>query len=271
AMEHYARGIEIATEVLGAEHPSVLSTRQNRMGLMWRHQLRGEALTEGNEVLAAQSRVLGPRHPDLVFTLGNLAVMANDTAAYDKAQGFSERALAIAGDTTLAASATMVPLLQLATAAGYLGKLDLAFEHGNAALALSERTLGIEHVTTAEALNVLGMLHAQRRDIDAARREYARARKIFAANGLPIRVAQTDGALAFVEYRSANPDLALTLAHAAADRLQSLDPGGRDLAHALLIAGSIEGTQGRPESAALARARVLYEALGLPLPDLDAP
>ncbi len=84
-MQAYQEVYEIRKRVLGPEHPSTLTTRNN-MAAVLDHQGKYEEASQAyQENYEIQKRVLGPEHPDALITLNNMALELAKQGKYEEA------------------------------------------------------------------------------------------------------------------------------------------------------------------------------------------
>jgi tetratricopeptide (TPR) repeat protein len=73
----YGEVLSIRERVLGAEHPSTLTTRHNMADVLDSQGEYEEALGIYGQVLSIQERVLGAEHPSTLTTRNNMANALN--------------------------------------------------------------------------------------------------------------------------------------------------------------------------------------------------
>jgi tetratricopeptide (TPR) repeat protein len=146
----------VAEQLLGAEHPDTLTSRNNLASAYQAAGRLGEAIPLFEATLAARERVLGAEHPDTLTSRNNLAG-AYDAAGrlgeaiplYEATLAAYERVLGAEHPDTLGSRNNLAYAYQ---AAGRLGEAIPLYE---ATLAASERVLGAEHPATLTSRNNL--------------------------------------------------------------------------------------------------------------------
>lgn len=120
--------------------------------------------------LAIREKVLGPEHPDMAWSLNNLALLLRRQSDYAAAHSLYERALAIR-EKVLGAEHpdTATSLDNLAELLRAQGDYEAARPLYERALAVREKMLGAEHPSTARSLNNLAELLRTQGDYEAAR------------------------------------------------------------------------------------------------------
>jgi DNA-binding SARP family transcriptional activator len=136
-------------QLLGADHPDTLATRDS---LARRTSFSGD--TAGardlyNELLAARQRVLGPEHPDTLATYYNLSLFTGQSGDYPRARDLcadlvarQQRVLGPEHPDTLATRSRLA--YWTGQAGDVVGARDLATE----LLVVQERVLGADHLDT---------------------------------------------------------------------------------------------------------------------------
>ncbi len=144
--------VEKATSVLGAEHPSTLSTRRNLAGAYRAAGRVGEAIAIVQELLTQEERIVGPEHPRLLSTRHDLAGAYLDAGRVSEAIAIwqplladLERILGSENQTTLATRNSLAVAYQTA------GRVAEAIAIVQELLAEQERILGAEHPDTLTA------------------------------------------------------------------------------------------------------------------------
>jgi tetratricopeptide (TPR) repeat protein len=126
--------------------------------------------------LAIREKALRPNHPDIGWSLHNLAALYHDQGKYDLADPLFQRALAIR-EKALGPDHPDVgaSLNNLAENYRAQGKYDLAESLCRRALAISEQALGPDHPEVGISLNYLALLHRNQGRYDLAEPLYQRA------------------------------------------------------------------------------------------------
>jgi hypothetical protein len=143
------RALDTCTKVLGAEHPTTLTTHHN---LAWTFQEQGKfsaAETELRQILAHRERVLGLDHPDTRTTRANLSWMLRERGTLTAIEAQLRDALSIHERTwgrehpsTLSTRDSLIEVLQ------DRGQPATAEAELREALTIRERVLGAEHSDT---------------------------------------------------------------------------------------------------------------------------
>ena len=119
-----------------------------------------DAVPLAQRALAAFESALGPEHPNVATSLGNLAALSLSLGRYAEAERLNKRALAIR-EKALGPEHPAVAgsLANLAEAYRALGRYAEAAASMQRALAIREKTLGPQHPNLARSLNNLAALH----------------------------------------------------------------------------------------------------------------
>ncbi len=119
-----------------------------------------EALSLAQRALELDEKALGPEHPDIAVSLGNLAGIYKASGAFEKALPLFQRALKIR-EKALGPDdpATATSLNNLATLYWATGAYEKALPLYQRALKIREKALGPEHPDTSVSLNNLAMLY----------------------------------------------------------------------------------------------------------------
>ena len=148
--------VGVVEEILGAEHPDSLASRNGLAGVYWAVGRLGEAITLFEEVAADCARVLGPDHPQTLASRNNLA------GAYESAGRLGEAIVLYEG--VLADSVrvlgpdhphTLTSRNNLAGAYESVGRLGEAIPLYEGVLADSVRVLGEDDPDTLASRNNL--------------------------------------------------------------------------------------------------------------------
>ena len=153
--------VSVVEEILGADHPDTLTSRNNLAGAYYSAGRLGEAIPLFEGVLADSVRVLGEGHPHTLASRGNLANAYQDAGRLGEAVPLFEEVLAhqlrVLGADYPSTLASRNNLASAYYAAGRLGEAVPLFEE---VLADCVRVLGADHPSTL----------ASRRNLEAARR-----------------------------------------------------------------------------------------------------
>jgi predicted Ser/Thr protein kinase len=95
ALATYERGLSLAREVLGEDHPAAVPLLNNHAGLLAAGGRFDEALAEYRRGLAIRGRIYGEQHPRYAFSLAQIAEALVDQGRYAEALPTLEQALAI--------------------------------------------------------------------------------------------------------------------------------------------------------------------------------
>ena len=78
--------LAVMQRVLGAEHPSTLTTAVNLAASLMHQGKHDEAEKMQREVLAVEKRVLGAEHPSTLTAANNLALSLKNLGKHDEAE-----------------------------------------------------------------------------------------------------------------------------------------------------------------------------------------
>jgi CHAT domain-containing protein/Tfp pilus assembly protein PilF len=135
-----------------------------------------DALPLAQRVLAIRDKALGPDHPDVAASLGNLGAVYQGKGEYGQAEPLYQRALAISekalGPDHLEVATCLNNLAGLYHAKGEHGRAEPLYQR---ALAISERALGPDHPEVATSLNNLAALYDSKGEYGRAEPLYLRA------------------------------------------------------------------------------------------------
>ena len=87
--------LAVMQQVLGAEHPSTLTTAQNLAASLMRQGKHDEAVAMLREVLAVEKRVLGEENTYTLITADNLAACLLQQGKHDEAEKMQREVLAV--------------------------------------------------------------------------------------------------------------------------------------------------------------------------------
>ncbi len=135
-----------------------------------------EAIPIASRLLAIVEKAFGPEHPDVAYSLNNLAVLYEMTGDHAKAEQLLQRSLAIREKTLGPKHPQVVASLSnLATLYHKIGDHAKAEPLYQRALTIREKVLGPEHLDTAQSLNNLAVLYDDKGDYAKAEPLYQRA------------------------------------------------------------------------------------------------
>ena len=122
-----------------------------------------------SRALAIHEKTLGLDHPDIAFTLSELAQAYSRMAQYDKALPLQLRAMAVnEKNLGLGHPDTVISLSNLAVTYLRLAQLDKALQLQQRALAINEKTLGPNHPDIARSLYYLASTYSRLAQYDMA-------------------------------------------------------------------------------------------------------
>lgn len=169
AREQLDRSLEIRSEVLEAEHPSIAEVHNLLGHLFYQRQEFREALDHMKRALAIQERAYGPRHESIALSLNDQAVIYKSCGQYEKAEALYTRALEMRrelfGDEHVAVAVTLNNLGNLYCETG---ELDRAEECHRQVLAIREEQLPIDHPLIAQSLSNLAAVSLEKGELDDA-------------------------------------------------------------------------------------------------------
>lgn len=150
----------------------LIATLSNRLGNFRQGALGAYAEAEPlfDRTLAIRERVLGLEHPDVAWSLCNLASLRQAQGNFASARILLERALTI-DENALGPlhNLTAATLSRLADVLYELGDLDNAQLYAQKALDVRQQVLGSEHPSVAGCMNVLARIVQARGDLIRAR------------------------------------------------------------------------------------------------------
>ncbi|MES1205028.1 MAG: tetratricopeptide repeat protein, partial [Pseudomonadota bacterium] len=157
-----------------------------------------EALDDVRAALAAKERVLAPDHPDLGYSMANLAMYLDGLGAFAEAVEQNRRALAIVeGGMGPDHPRVAVILSNEGEFLAHLGRFDEAIEAAERALAIFERETGNDGLYVSYPLLALGVSHLGLGRVAQALPILERAHRIRdAKEGVPSKRAEARFALA---------------------------------------------------------------------------
>lgn len=167
------------TESLGANHPSVLKSRNNLAAALQVQDKHAEAEEEHRAVLALRERVLGAEHRDTLASRSNLALALDNQGRH--AESVQEHRARIAiEERVLGAehSDTLASRNNLANALLAQGKNAEAEQEYRAVLAIQERVLGAQHPDILRSRMNLGSALMPQAKYAEAEKEYRETAEI---------------------------------------------------------------------------------------------
>jgi tetratricopeptide (TPR) repeat protein len=123
-----------------------------------------------------REEVLGPKHPDTVQSLNNLALLYYQQGQYQEAEPLLKRALEIREEVLspkhpdTAESLNNLAVFYLAGDRGQQGRLEEAETLLKRALEIREKVLGPKHPDTVQSLNILAALYREQGRLEEAKR-----------------------------------------------------------------------------------------------------
>lgn len=159
--------IDVFRERYDPDHPAIAQSL-NTLGVVLQRMGRGaEAERAFRDCLAIQRRRLAPNHPEIADLLNNLGFILKDRGAYEEAESLYDEALRIQQKAAPTPEQAFT-LVNLATVRKLRGDFAGALPHARRALDLRRQLLGPDHPHVLYALNVLGELLTQARQLDEA-------------------------------------------------------------------------------------------------------
>ena len=146
------------------------SALYDNLGLVLRKQ--GEysrALDNHQRALAIYEKTLGPKHPNVAWTMTNIGSVLDDKGKYDKALGYYRKALAIY-ENSLGPDHPEVAATLHNLASGFvrINRYEEALQYLKRALANYEKALGPEHPSVAASLGNVGVILLRQGKYDEA-------------------------------------------------------------------------------------------------------
>jgi serine/threonine protein kinase/Tfp pilus assembly protein PilF len=162
------RAVDQRRRIFGEAHPSVASAMAN-LGILLYHRGDVAAAEPIYRQAAAIQRTAAPDSPILTMMLNNLALLLQESARFDEAEGLYREALErnrrLVGEETPEVASNLNNL-------GFLyhemGDLDRAQDHYERALAMHRRLFGEEHASLGYQLNNLAKVHHERGELEQA-------------------------------------------------------------------------------------------------------
>jgi tetratricopeptide (TPR) repeat protein/predicted Ser/Thr protein kinase len=157
----------------GAAEAQLLNTHGLLLGMQAKHD---EAIASYERAFEIREKVLGPEHPHLAYTVGNLAIELVRKGRLDEARDYVQRALDILRKTEGPQHPHVANNLNtLGVILRSQGKLEEARATHEEALSIRESSLGREHAETAGSLGNLGTVLMDLGDYEAAVENMERA------------------------------------------------------------------------------------------------
>jgi tetratricopeptide (TPR) repeat protein len=134
------------------------------------------AYERGSDALSTRERVLGPKHPDTLTSMDNLAVVLRGQGKYEAAEEMHRRALEL-WEKVLGPEHpdTLASMNNLARVLRGQGKYEAAEEMHRQALELREKVLDPEHPDTLASMNNLAVVLRVQGKYEAAEEMHRRA------------------------------------------------------------------------------------------------
>ena len=257
------------------DQPVVQGKLMSTMGIVYDSLgLYAPAQALQEKALEIRTKALGPDHPDVAGTLGQLGTVMWHRGDLAKAKDFMEHALAINeklfGPDSIEVAASLHNLGNLDWS---WGKYDEARRVLERCLAIRERILGPDHADVAATLNSLGAIAYREGDFKKAGKVWERTLAIREKTLGPDHpyLAQTLNNLAIVYTYSGDPKRAVPLLERVV-RIQEkvLGPKHTDLASGLMNLGDALSKSGREIEAkpCFDRAVAIMEAASPDNPEL---
>jgi len=157
----------------GAAEAQLLNTHGLLLGMQAKHD---EAIASYERAFEIREKVLGPEHPHLAYTVGNLAIELVRKGRLEEAQTYVERALAILRKTEGPQHPHVANNLNtLGVILRSQGKLAQARATHEQELSIRENSLGEDHPETAGSLGNLGSVLLELGDYEAAAKNMERS------------------------------------------------------------------------------------------------
>jgi tetratricopeptide (TPR) repeat protein len=150
------RAMTRVENVLGAHHPSTLTSVSNLAAVLQYQGKYDEAEKLNRRALEGRAKELGVHHPSTLTSVGNLALVLQYEGKYDEAVKLNrralegmEKALGVHHPSTLTSVSNLALVLQ------YQGKYEEAVKLNRRALEGMEKALGIHHPSTLTSVSNL--------------------------------------------------------------------------------------------------------------------
>jgi serine/threonine protein kinase/tetratricopeptide (TPR) repeat protein len=178
AIQCYEHALAIYDRVYGQNHPARANTLAHLGEIWFEDGDTTAAMNAFSGALTIRERVLGPKHPDVAFSLTNVATALIRQGQLDKARAALDRAQQIQNG---APPNPQLAYYELTSAWLYLrlNQLEVALNHAQHALQLSEQMFGKEHSSVAEALTWIGRIRVAHHQYGEAFAPLERAITIF--------------------------------------------------------------------------------------------
>jgi CHAT domain-containing protein/Tfp pilus assembly protein PilF len=175
-IEAAERELAIRREILGDDHPEVVTATNNLAALLHQQGDLDRAEPLYLEALEGSRRILGENHPDVATTLNNLASLRYVRGDYSGAEAFLRDALAsfseIYGEEHPQATSSLLNLASVLKAGGRYADAEVLYRR---ALAIRREVHGDEHRDVAESMGALASVLKARGDYAAAEPLYREA------------------------------------------------------------------------------------------------
>jgi serine/threonine-protein kinase len=172
----YERALELRRNVLGPEHPKVISALNNlgvALGALGKYE---EARAAYEQALSLRRKTLGPDNPLVANSYSNLGTALGQLGKHEEARDLYEHALAIRKNALGPEHPDVATSRNnLAVALDALGRYEEARKELESALAIREKLLKPEHPDIANTLNNLGNAFRGLGRYEEARRRLERA------------------------------------------------------------------------------------------------
>ncbi len=195
--DRWATAAQSVLERLGG-HEILKAWLLNDLGCVYALQARKEAVQLMKESLALKEKALGPEHPDVGVSEGNLGLALRELGRNDEALVHVDRAIALRGRALgLGHPALGTDLSNRGEILNELGRYEEARQSFESARVVFERELGPDNLNLGYALTGIGLGHLAEGKPISALIPLERAFKIRAAQETePSRRAETSFALA---------------------------------------------------------------------------
>jgi serine/threonine protein kinase/tetratricopeptide (TPR) repeat protein len=237
---------------------------------LWRKGDLAEARVALARAVSLRTQALGPDHPDVATSLGNLAIVAGTAGAYAEARSLFEQAVAIREKAQGPDHPeTTVALTNLGATLAHMGEYAPAVAVDERVLAVVERTRGTDNDDFGFALSTLGEARSAMGDYPAAVALCTRALAIREKALGPDHpsIANVLANLGHARARLGQLDAARPLLERAlAVREKAQGASHPDLSEPLLYLGDLALARGAPAEAAA----LLERALALHDPDSES-
>jgi serine/threonine protein kinase/tetratricopeptide (TPR) repeat protein len=167
---HHERALQLRKRMLGAEHPSTLTSTNNLAATYWFQGKYAEAGALYTQTWEIRKRVLGAEHPDTLMSMFDLASAYQLQGKYAEAGALYTRTLEIRKRVLGAEHPDTLGVMgNLATFYGTQGKYSEFEALNTQILEIRKRVLGTEHPDTLQSMNNLAFAYrGQGRHAEAA-------------------------------------------------------------------------------------------------------